>query len=143
MSIAAKALCHDTDLQPDLRDSVLLDAYDDLVDSFEALIHIGRLYRMASSVVMKTGKERFQDIFALHGQLNVVPMEKLQGHEDIVYSVKFSPDRRYVASSSMDNTVRVWDANAGAVLTTLQGHEDTALCCFLAGRYTHCFGIAR
>lgn len=39
--------------------------------------------------------------------------------------IVFSPDGRFVATSDSDNSVKVWNANTGARLITLRGHETT------------------
>ncbi|MBU2006487.1 MAG: hypothetical protein KKF08_14030, partial [Gammaproteobacteria bacterium] len=39
-------------------------------------------------------------------------------------SVAYSPDGKFIASGSYDNTVRVWDAGTGETLKTLQGHTN-------------------
>jgi WD40 repeat protein/serine/threonine protein kinase len=57
---------------------------------------------------------------ALGGQPAVVGMPG--GHQAGVWMAVFSPNGRYVATSSIDGTVKVWDAASGAVLRTYRGH---------------------
>jgi len=46
----------------------------------------------------------------------------------IVWSIAFSPDGRYIVSSSRDNTIQLWDAQTGGhVSEPLQGHTDSVL----------------
>ncbi|KAG8722960.1 hypothetical protein FRC09_005362 [Ceratobasidium sp. 395] len=49
-------------------------------------------------------------------------------HPDAVYSVAFSPDGRRIASACGDGLARVWDAETGAALLSLEGHTDGVLC---------------
>ncbi|KAJ1458110.1 hypothetical protein M885DRAFT_562235 [Pelagophyceae sp. CCMP2097] len=46
------------------------------------------------------------------------------GHTDVVTgcAFKFSPDGKRIITASMEKTAQVWDAETGAVLTTLRGH---------------------
>jgi WD40 repeat protein len=47
----------------------------------------------------------------------------LEGHTAQVLSVAFSHDSTYIASGSMDNTIRIWDARTGtAIGEPLEGH---------------------
>ena len=52
------------------------------------------------------------------------PVRTFQGHEKSVYSVSFSPDGRYLATGSTDNTAKLWEATTGRVVRTFQGHDD-------------------
>ncbi|KAF7358415.1 WD40 repeat-like protein [Mycena venus] len=53
----------------------------------------------------------------------------LQGHQDRVTSVSFSPDGGRVVSGSNDGTVRVWDAQTGApVVRPFEGHSARVKC---------------
>ncbi|KAF3926024.1 hypothetical protein ABW20_dc0108314 [Dactylellina cionopaga] len=51
-------------------------------------------------------------------------LQTLEGHKDSVNSVALSPDDKFLASTSGDKTIRLWEAATGAPLQTLQGHKD-------------------
>jgi len=46
------------------------------------------------------------------------------GHTDAVTSASFSPDGKFILSASKDATARIWDAEKGFLLLTLNGHKD-------------------
>ena len=51
----------------------------------------------------------------------------LTGHTGKVRSVAFSPDGKTLASTSEDETVRLWDVQTGVLKRTLVGHEAWVL----------------
>ncbi len=57
------------------------------------------------------------------------PMPKeLKGHNALVYSLSFSPDGKFLATASYDNTIKVWDFAAGKEVKTLTGHTAPVYC---------------
>jgi hypothetical protein len=42
----------------------------------------------------------------------------LEGHDQTVWAVAFSPDGKYVATGSLDQTAKIWDASSGTLLQT-------------------------
>ena len=50
------------------------------------------------------------------------PVARMLGHQKQVNHVTFSPDGQYIASSSFDNSVKLWSARDGKFILTCRGH---------------------
>ncbi|MEG4915209.1 WD40 repeat domain-containing protein, partial [Microcoleus sp. B13-B6] len=48
---------------------------------------------------------------------------EFKGHQDEVSSVSFSPDGKYIATASLDNTARLWDLTS-KLIQEFKGHQD-------------------
>jgi WD40 repeat protein len=48
---------------------------------------------------------------------------RLEGHKDLVFKVKFSPDGQTIATASFDTTAKLWNLNGENILT-LEGHTE-------------------
>ena len=57
------------------------------------------------------------------------PPPTTQGHTDAVCSVCFSPDGKYVASASWDNTVRISAVSDGSLVQEVKVCVCVVLCC--------------
>lgn len=56
--------------------------------------------------------------------LTQTPMRTLKGHNDWVLAVSWSPDGQYIATGSMDNTIRIWNPSTGEQIgAPLTGHS--------------------
>jgi WD40 repeat protein len=51
----------------------------------------------------------------------------LEGHQDMISNLSYSPDGKTIASSSDDKTIKLWDAVTGKLLHTLKGHQGGVL----------------
>jgi len=49
----------------------------------------------------------------------------IQGHQNSVTSVAWSPDGKTLASASSDRSIRLWEAASGQPLRTIQGHTSS------------------
>lgn len=50
------------------------------------------------------------------------PQARLTGHQRQISHVVFSPDGRWAASASWDNSLRIWEGKTGRYIATLRGH---------------------
>jgi WD40 repeat protein len=48
----------------------------------------------------------------------------IQGHADSIMDVIYSPDNRFAASASADDTIKIWDAGTWQEMMTLTGHTS-------------------
>jgi WD40 repeat protein/transcriptional regulator with XRE-family HTH domain len=53
-----------------------------------------------------------------------IPPSVFSGHTAAVQAAKFSPDGKYLATSSRDSTVRLWDIAGGKVVHIFTGHTQ-------------------
>jgi WD40 repeat protein len=65
------------------------------------------------------------DLIELWDVASRKPVVSLRGHTGFIYTVTFSPDRKYIASGGWDKTVRLWDRASGRLVRTFVGHEGS------------------
>src|SRR5262249_8653828 len=56
------------------------------------------------------------------------PRGVLRGHSEMVKSVIFTPDSRFILSGSMDGTVRMWDVAKAKHVRLFTGHTNGVNC---------------
>ncbi len=52
---------------------------------------------------------------------------RLEGHDNLVTSVNFSPDGKTLVSGSWDGTIKLWNVETGKEIRTLKGHDGYVL----------------
>jgi WD40 repeat protein/tRNA A-37 threonylcarbamoyl transferase component Bud32 len=53
-----------------------------------------------------------------------VEIARLVGHNQDVYGIAYSPDGKWLASASLDKSVKIWDAASYKEIKTLKSHKD-------------------
>ena len=71
---------------------------------------------------------RYRVMAAIQKAMNGIREKNtLEGHQDRVSSLSYSPDGKTIASGSADKTIKLWDAATGKVLRTLESHREWVL----------------
>ena len=99
--------------------SIVIFAHDQigaLVTSLEATNKLFTLKILPETIKNQT----FEQLREVLDQIQ--EQNRLEGHEDDVSDVSFSPDGKKIASSNTDGTATVWNSN-GRLIHTLRGHS--------------------
>ena len=107
--------------------AALLDESKKMLDDLEKKLLKGKTCKFERSK-----KDFFYSdfgTFIYEEQIKLEELLALSGHDDVVTCIKYLENNK-LASSSCDNTVKIWDLESGDCLSTLEGHslEINILC---------------
>jgi len=91
---------------------------------FDALLESLRAWRRLKQTDKVQPETRMRVVTALQQAVyGATEVNRLEGHTDTVWGVIFSPDGKFLASGSRDQSVKLWRPD-GTLLQTLKGHSD-------------------
>lgn len=85
--------------------------------------------RIPSPKVKRSRPTRRKSNFILHEHLQAgSQIRELQAHNDIITALDFDVPFGTMVTAALDDTVRVWDLNAGRCIGLLEGHLSSVRC---------------
>nr|NCR75131.1 hypothetical protein [Microcystis aeruginosa K13-06] len=102
-----------------------------------ALVEAIQVGEAAKALAQKKGRAGFaaNPLYALQTMLDTVENragqpwqhQTLLAHQGYVITAAFSPDGKRIVTASWDKTARVWDAETGREIASLNGHQNTVI----------------
>ena len=71
------------------------------------------------------GNDGFREVRGIVVEKADVAVFPQLGHFDLIDSIAFSPDGKYIASGSSDGTVKLWDGESGRDIYNFYGHNES------------------
>jgi WD40 repeat protein len=88
------------------------------LDAFIQAIRAGKILQNHQAY-NQSGLNALQEVLNHKSEYN-----RLEGHENYVNSISFSPDGKTLATGSSDKTIKLWNLDTGKEIRTLQGHDS-------------------
>ncbi len=94
------------------------------------------------------------DLYLFTSQGNILKMwetdthsqvREFLGHQDLISSLHFSPDNRWLMSTSWDGSIRLWDVGTGLMVKKFKGHKGAVHTAIFSqdGKYVYSAGADR
>jgi len=100
-------------------------------DPYESLKHAIVAVGTGKSPIVRfpnLGLENFISESILLEYIKAVPeVVKWQAHSDLATEVAFSPDGKIIASSGVDNSIKLWDEEGNLLKEIVEGHNDRVI----------------
>ncbi len=90
----------------------------------QASVHPGRAYGILIFIIGLVGVLFSCASYEYPDGYGFVEKVRLTGHTDQVLDMDLTPDGKYLATASADDTVKIWDTVAMKELGVLEGHAD-------------------
>jgi len=94
---------------------------------FKALKHIGPVQCLALSRDAKLLATADSGYVHLWDTVTWKEQKRLEGFENPIYSLAFSPSGKTLATAGMDQPITLWDVASGKQRSTLQGHKGDVM----------------
>jgi len=88
------------------------------LEAFVPAIQAGKILQ-SQTTTNPEGMNALQEVLVEGREQN-----RLEGHDNYVWSVSFSPDGKTLATGSRDNTIKLWSLETGKEIRTLKGHDN-------------------
>jgi WD40 repeat protein/serine/threonine protein kinase len=100
----------------------------DLFEQHDYCDSINALEFSPEGNLLVTGGGKEEEIVRIWSVPDGRLLNTLEGHTSSVRELAISPDGRFIASGSADNTVKIWRVNDGLEIFTLKGHTSGISC---------------